>query len=115
MAVVPAAVGEDRARAAGPARLSGTPAGGPLPAGSFDPRVVEITDAGDPRLADYRDLTDVALRSRTEPPLGLFIAEGSLVIRRALAAGYPLRSAVVTPRWLASLRDDLSAAGAGGP
>jgi tRNA G18 (ribose-2'-O)-methylase SpoU len=62
--------------------------------------VVEVDDPDDPRLADYRSLTDVALRTRVEPPLGLFIAEGALVIERALAAGYLLRSVLVSPRWL---------------
>ena len=34
-----------------------------------------ITDPADPRLADYVSLTDVALRRRTEPERGLYIAE----------------------------------------
>jgi tRNA G18 (ribose-2'-O)-methylase SpoU len=62
--------------------------------------VVEVDDPADPRLSDYRDLTDVALRTRIEPPHGLFIAEGALVIQRALAAGYRLRSVLVSARWL---------------
>jgi tRNA G18 (ribose-2'-O)-methylase SpoU len=62
--------------------------------------VVEVDDADDPRLADYRSLTDVALRTRIEQPHGLFIAEGALVIERALAAGYLLRSALMSPQWL---------------
>jgi tRNA G18 (ribose-2'-O)-methylase SpoU len=62
--------------------------------------VVEVHDADDPRLADYRSLTDVALRTRIEPPHGLFIAEGALVIERALSAGYQLRSALMSPQWL---------------
>jgi len=62
--------------------------------------VYEVDDADDPRLADYRSLTDVALRSSIEAPHGLFIAEGALVIERARAAGYSLRSALMTPEWL---------------
>ena len=54
-----------------------------------------ITDPGDERLGDYRALTDVELRTRWEPPHGLFIAEGELVLRRALRAGYPPRSFLV--------------------
>ncbi|MFY1637807.1 TrmH family RNA methyltransferase [Solwaraspora sp. WMMB335] len=57
--------------------------------------VVEITNPEDERIADYRALTDVELRSRWEPPNGLFIAEGERVIGRALRAGYRLRSALV--------------------
>jgi tRNA G18 (ribose-2'-O)-methylase SpoU len=59
-----------------------------------------VDDADDPRLSDYRDLTDVALRTKLEPPNGLFIAESELVIRRALAAGYRPRSMVMAPEWL---------------
>jgi tRNA G18 (ribose-2'-O)-methylase SpoU len=62
--------------------------------------VVEVSDPDDPRLADYRSLTDVSLRTSFEPPHGLFIAESALVIERAIAAGYRLRSAVMTPSWL---------------
>jgi tRNA G18 (ribose-2'-O)-methylase SpoU len=57
--------------------------------------VTVITDPDDERLADYRALTDVALRTRWEPPHGLFIAEGELVLRRALRAGYRPRSFLV--------------------
>jgi tRNA G18 (ribose-2'-O)-methylase SpoU len=56
---------------------------------------IEITDPDDPRIADYRALTDVALRTAFEPPHGLFIAEGELVLRRAVRAGYELRSMLV--------------------
>jgi tRNA G18 (ribose-2'-O)-methylase SpoU len=56
---------------------------------------LNITDPDDPRIADYRALTDVELRTKWEPPNGLFIAEGELVIHRALRAGYRLRSALV--------------------
>ncbi|MGH3427276.1 MAG: TrmH family RNA methyltransferase, partial [Mycobacteriales bacterium] len=53
---------------------------------------VSIVDPDDERLADYRSLTELQLRSRLEPEKGLFIAEGELVIRRAIAAGCRLRS-----------------------
>jgi tRNA G18 (ribose-2'-O)-methylase SpoU len=53
---------------------------------------VRVSDASDPRLADYVRLTDVHLRRSLEAEHGLFIAEGEKVIRRAIAAGYPVRS-----------------------
>ncbi|GAA4600303.1 tRNA G18 (ribose-2'-O)-methylase SpoU [Actinoplanes octamycinicus] len=56
---------------------------------------IAITTPDDPRIGDYRALTDLELRTRWEPPNGLFIAEGELVIQRALRAGYRLRSALV--------------------
>jgi len=66
---------------------------------------VFIDGVTNPELADYRALTDVELRRRSEPADGIFIAEGELVIRRALRAGYPVRSALMTQRWLASVAD----------
>jgi len=65
---------------------------------------IRIDSADDPRLADYVGLTDVALRRRTEPELGLYIAESEKVIRRALAAGHRPRSYLMASRWL----DDLA-------
>ncbi|WES65533.1 RNA methyltransferase [Microbacter sp. GSS18] len=59
-----------------------------------------IDDAADPRLADYRDLTDVALRRVHEPAGGLYIAESAKVLDRALAAGHRPRSVLVQQKWL---------------
>jgi tRNA G18 (ribose-2'-O)-methylase SpoU len=67
--------------------------------------VLPLVDPSDPRLRDYRDLTDVELRRRHEPAAGLFMAEGEKVIRRALAAGYGMRSLLLEDKWLASLSD----------
>jgi tRNA G18 (ribose-2'-O)-methylase SpoU len=55
-------------------------------------RIVEVDSADDPRLADYTRLTDAGLRTHLEAERGLFIAEGTKVITRAVAAGYPVRS-----------------------
>src|SRR5690348_5072579 len=66
---------------------------------------IEITDPADPRLADYVSLTDVALRRRTEPERGLYIAESEKVIRRALRAGHRPRSYLMAERWLTDLAD----------
>ena len=68
-------------------------------------KLVVVDDAADPRLHDYVGLTDVQLRRRREPAEGLFIAEGEMVIRRAVEAGYPVRSLLLAPRWLPSLAD----------
>lgn len=65
--------------------------------------VVRITDPADPRLVDYTGLTDVALRSRREPAEGLYMAESSKVIERALRAGHRPRSFLMTERWLPDL------------
>jgi tRNA G18 (ribose-2'-O)-methylase SpoU len=55
-------------------------------------KTITVGDSGDPRLADYTRLTDVSLRVSLEAAHGLFIAEGTKVISRAVRAGYPLRS-----------------------
>src|SRR5262249_32534083 len=65
----------------------------------------DVTDPGDERVADYRALTDVELRTRWEPPHGLFIAEGELVLRRALRAGDELRSVLVDEKRLGQVSD----------
>src|SRR3712207_2461513 len=69
--------------------------------------LVPISDPGDPRLADYRDLRDVQLRTSLEAEHGLFLAEGEKVVRRAVEAGYPPRSFLMAPRWLPGLADVL--------
>ncbi len=71
--------------------------------------IVPLTDPDDERLADYVSLTDVALRSRHEPAKGLYIAESSTVLGRALAAGHRPRSVLVSPRWLPDLTQMLTA------
>jgi tRNA G18 (ribose-2'-O)-methylase SpoU len=74
-----------------------------------------VADPADPRLADYVGLTDVALRSRQEPELGIYLAESDKVIRRALDAGHRPRSLLLAERWLeplAGLVDRVAAAGA---
>ncbi|MDZ8276105.1 RNA methyltransferase [Microbacterium aquimaris] len=64
-------------------------------------RIERVDDAGDARLGDYRDLTDIALRRVREPEGGLYIAESAKVIARALAAGHRPRSMLVQEKWLA--------------
>jgi tRNA G18 (ribose-2'-O)-methylase SpoU len=64
-----------------------------------------ITDASDPRLADYVSLRDASLRRHLESDQGLFIAEGAVVIRRAVGAGYRPRSFLLAERWLEGLHD----------
>src|SRR4029453_9887409 len=67
-----------------------------------------ITDASDPRLADYVGLRDASLRRHLESDHGLFIAEGGKVIRRAIHAGYRPRSFLLAKRWLEDLCDVFS-------
>ena len=69
--------------------------------------MISITEADDPRLADYVQLRDGSLRRHLESAGGLFIAEGDKVIRRAAEAGYRPRSFLLAERWLAGLHDVL--------
>lgn len=69
--------------------------------------VVEITDPSHDDLADYMRLTDVVLRSKHEPAKGLYIAESSTVIRRAIAAGHRPRSFFMEHKWLPGMADVL--------
>ena len=64
---------------------------------------IQVRDAADPRLADYVRLTDASLRKSLEADRGLFVAEGEKVIRRGIAAGYPVRSLLVTEDNLAGM------------
>ena len=87
--------------------------GDPVPPESRTREAVMIDDPGDERLADYRDLTDVALRRVREPEGGLYIAESAKVIARALAAGHRPRSVLVQDKWRAEVDRLLDDAGVG--
>jgi tRNA G18 (ribose-2'-O)-methylase SpoU len=73
--------------------------------------ILNVYDPADVRLTDYVALTDVELRRRREPAEGLFMAEGEKVIRRAVSAGYPMRSMLLSPKWLDVMADLVEAAG----
>ncbi len=66
-------------------------------------RVRHTETASDPAVADFHRLTDVQWRSAFESEHGLFVAEGRLVIERALAAGLRVRRVLTDERWLAGL------------
>ena len=79
--------------------------------------IIELTSAdlsADPRLDDYTRLKDVKLRSKLEPERGLYMAESTNVIERALSAGHNPRSFLMSSRWLPTLSPLIEAAtGAG--
>lgn len=59
-----------------------------------------VEDPDDPRIADFvglrdRELAGPRVRRRRDPANGLFVAEGDIVVERALRAGYRLRAALV--------------------
>ena len=54
-------------------------------------------------LSDYRDLTDVKLRTSLEAEHGLYIAESTKIIDRALRAGHEPRSLLMSRAWFLRL------------
>ena len=62
--------------------------------------IVRIDSLDSDALRDYRDLTDVVLRRLSEPAGGLYIAESTKVIERALRAGHRPRSLLTIEKWL---------------
>ncbi|MEK9602084.1 MAG: RNA methyltransferase, partial [Pontimonas sp.] len=64
-----------------------------------------LSDATDERLSDYRDLTDVALRSRREPQEGIYIGESLKVLERALLAGHFPLSVLTSDKWLEGVQE----------
>jgi tRNA G18 (ribose-2'-O)-methylase SpoU len=75
---------------------------------------LRVEGPDDDRLGDYVGLTDVALRSRCEPELGLYLAESEKVIRRALDAGHRPRSLLLSDRWLEPMADLVARVAAAG-
>lgn len=73
--------------------------------------IVRLDDPADARVREYTSLTDVALRTKVEPERGVYLAESSNVIRRAVAAGHRPRSFLMAPKWLESMGDVLRDAG----
>ena len=55
----------------------------------------------------FTELRDVQLRTAMEAQLGVYIAEGEKVIRRAVDAGHTPHSFLLAPRWVDSLADVL--------
>lgn len=72
-------------------------------------RLSSPEDLTDPRLAPYTTLTDAALRRRVDAEHGVFLAESSQVVRRALAAGHAPRSFLLGDRYRESFADVLAA------
>ncbi|WP_228760135.1 RNA methyltransferase [Pseudactinotalea sp. HY158] len=80
--------------------------------------IVDLSDPSVPAhaalpLPEYTRLTDVALRRRLEPERGLYLAESTNVIARAVEAGHEPISFLTAPRWLPDLDPLLRRTGAG--
>jgi tRNA G18 (ribose-2'-O)-methylase SpoU len=62
--------------------------------------LLEITDAADPRLDDFRDLMDADVRPDRR---GIVIAEGHNVVERLLRSPYSVRAVIGVPERVAAL------------
>ena len=72
------------------------------------PGVIDITDPGDQRVDDFRDLNSIDRRPDLPTGRGLVIAEGVLVVQRMLASRFIPHAFLGTDRRLAELAGDLS-------
>ncbi len=61
------------------------------------PRRIEVDDASDPRLDDFRDLRAMTGRRVREGDLGHVVIEGTLALHRALQGPLQIRSVLVSP------------------
>jgi tRNA G18 (ribose-2'-O)-methylase SpoU len=75
--------------------------------------VRHFTSLDDDALGDYQSLTDVAVRSASEPAAGIYIAESLKILERALRAGHIARSVLTIATWvhkLGELNEELGGA-----
>ena len=67
--------------------------------------LIEVTDPSDPRLDDFRNLTDADVRPDRR---GIVIAEGTNVVTRLAYSAYPMRAVFGTPAKVDILREVLA-------
>ncbi|MCB9417317.1 MAG: RNA methyltransferase [Mycolicibacterium sp.] len=79
--------------------------------GSDGIEVIDVTDPGDPRVDDFRDLNSVDRRPDLPTGKGLVIAEGVLVAQRMLASRFAPHAFLGTERRLGELAVDLTGVG----
>ena len=73
-------------------------------------RPVAVDDPADPRLADYRDLSDPAARRRVERERDIMVVEGRVAVRQLLASDHRIRSLLVDDHQVHSAGDLVGAA-----
>ncbi|MFI4916977.1 MAG: TrmH family RNA methyltransferase [Phycisphaerales bacterium JB060] len=82
------------------------------------PEFIPVHDLSHPELEPYRDQKDAWLRVQRDGGTGLgglFIAEGEIVARELFASSFKVRSVLVTPTRLLSMRDAIDGLPAGTP
>lgn len=82
------------------------------------PEFIPVEDLSHPELEPYRDQKDAWLRVQRDGGTGLgglFIAEGEIVARELFASPFRVRSVLITPTRLLSMRDAVEGLPAGTP
>ena len=72
-------------------------------------RVIEIRDLhADARLDDYLKLSEAALRMRSDIANGIYIAESTMVVQRAISMGHVPRSFLLARKYLPQLEAEFA-------
>lgn len=80
-----------------------------LPLNILNPeRILRVEHLEDPRLDEYLRLSEAHLRMRTDVENGLYIAESTKVVQRAIAAGHVPRSFLLAEKHLGQLTEEFN-------
>ena len=71
-------------------------------------RILHVEDLQDSRLDEYLRLSEAHLRMRTDVENGLYIAESTKVVQRAINAGHVPRSFLLAEKHLGQLTDEFN-------
>lgn len=71
-------------------------------------RILQVADLEDPRLDEYLRLSEAHLRMRTDVENGLYIAESTKVVQRAINAGHEPRSFLLAEKHLDQLAEEFN-------
>lgn len=71
-------------------------------------RILHVEDLQDPRLDEYLRLSEAHLRMRTDIENGLYIAESTKVVQRAINAGHVPRSFLLAEKHLGQLTEEFN-------
>lgn len=71
-------------------------------------RILQVADLADARLDEYLRLSEAHLRMRTDVENGLYIAESTKVVQRAINAGHVPRSFLLAEKHLEQLAEEFN-------
>ena len=71
-------------------------------------RILQVADLEDPRLDEYLRLSEAHLRMRSDVENGLYIAESTKVVQRAIKAGHVPRSFLLAEKHLEQLAEEFN-------